>query len=580
MSARRVVYWATSWRNSQSVRTNIEAAREQGHEVYDFTENGFGWDQVGGAPSTPDGLIEALESGRAREAFARDMAALAAADTLVLQMPAGLSAGIETGRAMARGLDVHVLLGEGWKAELMVSGCAIHPNLDSLLRALDRPRYAAFSMNEFRLGAEQQELEAGGGRERSDLIAGVRALNGTVNDLLEARLVGEMVGLVRGLDPHAIRYRIGKARRWVEMLSTGRAPYPDADERLARLREAEQLALAAAGPKVDPTPFDGDAGRRSDPRPDLDRSTSNARAVLIPPKDEPDLAMPNLINSDPLRQICLALARLGTADPGERSAAARQARDLARAAGLTLDQALDRLAQPQPAPARRPEPADGMDAYVPQERLGHILAEFQLSRVKRQVAPPPPAAPPRRAAAPAAPSTIRLGGRDWPVRKSTACPCAAFRRSARRRMTSGAWPDPRLQERLDLPQLVESPEQSGPDPGAAAVVIGFDSEYTASPTGGLHDVVSLQLVSIDPKFELLIPIANGAERRHRPTLAAALSAFFREAIAAKVISEQPDKIILAAHWSRADLPSLRDFPKLKRQVDSPESRTRPCPARS
>ena len=125
--------------------------------------------------------------------------------------------------------------------------------------------------------------------------------------------------------------------------------------------------------------------------------------------------MPNLINSDPLRQICLALARLGTADPGERSAAARQARDLARAAGLTLDQALDRLAQPQPAPARRPEPADGMDAYVPQERLGHILAEFQLSRVKRQVAPPPPAAPPRRAAAPAAPSTIRLGGRDWPI---------------------------------------------------------------------------------------------------------------------------------------------------------------------
>jgi hypothetical protein len=108
-------------------------------------------------------------------------------------------------------------------------------------------------------------------------------------------------------------------------------------------------------------------------------------------------------------------------------------------------------------------------------------------------------------------------------------------------------------------------------PGAT-LIIGFDSEYQrAGP--GRNDVLCLSFAALNPDTggveSGVLPITDNNDRRHRPGLSASLARVVSAAWKAGVISTAPDRIILAAHWSRADLPAFRDYPRLKRRFDSP-----------
>jgi hypothetical protein len=67
----------------------------------------------------------------------------------------------------------------------------------------------------------------------------------------------------------------------------------------------------------------------------------------------------------------------------------------------------------------------------------------------------------------------------------------------------------------------------------------------------------------------VLHVADGSDRRSRLTLAASLAKAVSAAWKARIIPRAPDRILLAAHWSRADLPAFRDFPQLKLRFDSP-----------
>lgn len=113
-----------------------------------------------------------------------------------------------------------------------------------------------------------------------------------------------------------------------------------------------------------------------------------------------------------------------------------------------------------------------------------------------------------------------------------------------------------------------------------SIIVGFDTEYArqrlefAPPEfdGKVNRVLSYQLFVLDSttcrEGGLVIPVANGHKLTGRSTLASLLGRTLEFALRQGVIDAIPDRIILAAHFSRADLPSLRDFPKLKCQLDS------------
>ena len=67
---------------------------------------------------------------------------------------------------------------------------------------------------------------------------------------------------------------------------------------------------------------------------------------------------------------------------------------------------------------------------------------------------------------------------------------------------------------------------------------------------------------------LVLPVINGHKRTGRITLGTLLRKGLEFAKHEGIIKAIPDKIILAAHFWRADLPALRDFPSLKGKVDA------------
>ena len=67
----------------------------------------------------------------------------------------------------------------------------------------------------------------------------------------------------------------------------------------------------------------------------------------------------------------------------------------------------------------------------------------------------------------------------------------------------------------------------------------------------------------------VLDVKDGTDRRHRPTLAASLARVVSAALKEGIVRRAPDRIVLAAHLSRADLPAFRDFPRLKLRFDSP-----------
>jgi hypothetical protein len=139
------IYLATSWRNRfyPAVRQRLI---EAGHEVYDFRDpaGAFGWSQID--PNwktwTTEQYKQALKHPLATRGFDRDMAALEAADAVVMLMPCGASAHMElgVGVGMAKPSTVYIpsdLAEPGEtlfkEAELMYKAAGVLTTLDAVL---------------------------------------------------------------------------------------------------------------------------------------------------------------------------------------------------------------------------------------------------------------------------------------------------------------------------------------------------------------------------------------------------------------------------------------------------------------
>jgi hypothetical protein len=116
---------------------------------------------------------------------------------------------------------------------------------------------------------------------------------------------------------------------------------------------------------------------------------------------------------------------------------------------------------------------------------------------------------------------------------------------------------------------VRRASQKGP---GATLIVGFDTEYQRSDRHR-NDVVCLSFAALDQDTGAMdsgvLHVTGGSDRRNRPSLAASLAKVVSAAWKAGIIATAPDRVLLAAHWSRADLPAFRDFPQVKRRLDSP-----------
>lgn len=137
----RKIYLASSWRNVLYPGV-LAALRAEGHTVYDFKEDGFGWDELDAdwLSWTPEKYLDRLNSSRSVEHFILDRNALDWADTCVLLLPCGRSAHLEAGYAIGRGKETFVLLHpDRFEPELMyllTPHDHIHTDVDALKEAL------------------------------------------------------------------------------------------------------------------------------------------------------------------------------------------------------------------------------------------------------------------------------------------------------------------------------------------------------------------------------------------------------------------------------------------------------------
>jgi hypothetical protein len=130
------IYVASSWRNDFQPGV-VKALREDGHEVYDFKEDGDGWGLGNHGPGgfawkevaepgtdwqqwTVRQYIKALDHPRAIEGYRRDMDALQLSDVCVMVMPCGPSASMEMGWACGAGCFVAVYVPGMREPDLMV----------------------------------------------------------------------------------------------------------------------------------------------------------------------------------------------------------------------------------------------------------------------------------------------------------------------------------------------------------------------------------------------------------------------------------------------------------------------------
>jgi hypothetical protein len=108
-------------------------------------------------------------------------------------------------------------------------------------------------------------------------------------------------------------------------------------------------------------------------------------------------------------------------------------------------------------------------------------------------------------------------------------------------------------------------------------VVGFDSEWVDAshedcgiPPNTSNRILSWQLylLSTSGAYCSLLVDAKGSGKPSRLQLKTLLGMVVRKAIEEGVIPNPPDTIHLAAHFSRADLASLRDFSQLKRRFSA------------
>lgn len=115
------IYVATSWRNEFQPEV-VRLLREDGHEVYDFRNEGFSWRTVdeNWTNWTPKEYIKGLGHPLAEIGFKRDMDALRWCEACVYVMPCGPSASMEMGWAKGAGKYVLVYIPALKEPDLMV----------------------------------------------------------------------------------------------------------------------------------------------------------------------------------------------------------------------------------------------------------------------------------------------------------------------------------------------------------------------------------------------------------------------------------------------------------------------------
>lgn len=147
------VYVASSWRNQYQPAV-VSALRSEGFAVYDFRNpepgnDGFSWRAI-----DPDweshkedvaSYLKLLEHPIAEAGFKLDMDALKSADIVVMVMPCGMSASLETGYAVGAGKPTCVFVPGLREPDLMAKMAdLITDEVDSMLVwARDQRRKAA-----------------------------------------------------------------------------------------------------------------------------------------------------------------------------------------------------------------------------------------------------------------------------------------------------------------------------------------------------------------------------------------------------------------------------------------------------
>lgn len=129
-----MIYLAGSWKATGRLDTMRDLLRDHDHEVYDFREHdAFHWSDVD--PSIEKGAGQVMDTPAANfrqflytspcaQGFARDMANLVLADTVLLVLPCGKSAHFELGYAFANQKKTIVWLTPLVQPELMYFGLA------------------------------------------------------------------------------------------------------------------------------------------------------------------------------------------------------------------------------------------------------------------------------------------------------------------------------------------------------------------------------------------------------------------------------------------------------------------------
>jgi hypothetical protein len=94
-------------------------------------------------------------------------------------------------------------------------------------------------------------------------------------------------------------------------------------------------------------------------------------------------------------------------------------------------------------------------------------------------------------------------------------------------------------------------------------IVGFDSEYV--PGRETNQLLTYQLFGIFRGREWTLYLVQRGERL---TLAEIIGRMLEAGKEAGVYSHYPDTIYLCAHFSIADMVMLKDYPRLKTQLDS------------
>jgi hypothetical protein len=114
-----------------------------------------------------------------------------------------------------------------------------------------------------------------------------------------------------------------------------------------------------------------------------------------------------------------------------------------------------------------------------------------------------------------------------------------------------------------------------------AIVVGFDAEWVNAAAvddelpASDNNILSWQMAVVDPATDRIVTnifYATNSTKRGRLSLSSMLGAVLRQAMEEGVIAEPPGdanwRITVVGHFLRADLTTLRDFPRLKSDVDS------------